>query len=107
MQKQQLETDWISQAACKGMTDIFFAPISERPQATAKREAKAKQICLKCPVFNECRNYARTNGEYGYWAGENEYDRALLGYKPSTGQLRTTTLRQYKKLKEISNGSVE
>lgn len=98
----ELDTGWVAKAACKGFTHLFFAHSSERPQATAKREQKAKLICDTCPVFDKCRNYARVNGEYGYWAGENEYDRALLGFKPSTGQLRATTLRQYKKLKEIN-----
>ena len=31
----------------------------------------------------ECRHWARTNREYGYWAGENEEDRHLLGFRVS------------------------
>jgi WhiB family redox-sensing transcriptional regulator len=27
-----------------------------------------------------CREFARENHEYGYWGGENEEDRHLLGY---------------------------
>jgi hypothetical protein len=99
--------DWIEQGACKGLTNIFFAPLSERPQATERREARARAICNRCPVFNECRDYARNNGEYGFWAGENEYDRALEGYYPKFGVLRTTTLRFYKDKKEASANSTD
>ncbi len=64
-------------ASCKGLTDIFFGKYAERPQATVRREARAKSICDKCPVFDRCREYARANLEVGYWAGENEYDRYI------------------------------
>ena len=86
---------WINEAACIGLTSIFFPPISERPQATERREARARAICNRCPVFNQCRQYARENGEYGFWAGENEYHRAVEGYFPKFGVLRHSTLRYY------------
>jgi WhiB family redox-sensing transcriptional regulator len=79
--------DWVEDAACKGLTYIFFGHVSERPQATARREARAKLVCSRCPVFNQCRDYARKNAELGYWAGENEFDRYQIGiisrYMPS------------------------
>jgi WhiB family redox-sensing transcriptional regulator len=68
---------WMDNASCKGLTDIFFGKYAERPQATVRREARAKSICDKCPVFDRCREYARANLEVGYWAGENEYDRYI------------------------------
>lgn len=68
---------WMDDAACKGLTDIFFGRYAERPQATVRREARAKSICNQCPVFDQCRQYARNNMEVGYWAGENEYDRYI------------------------------
>lgn len=72
-------------ALCKGLTHIFFPKDSERPQATQKREAIAQTICNQCEVFDQCRTYARTHGEIGYWAGENEYDRYLAGFPPKGG----------------------
>lgn len=74
--------NWQDRAYCKGFTHIFYGKLAERPQATARREAIAYSICAKCPVFKECRQHARAHGELGYWAGENEYDRYLLGFKP-------------------------
>ena len=34
-------------------------------------------------VVDECRSFARENHEYGFWAGESEEDRHLLGYTVS------------------------
>jgi WhiB family redox-sensing transcriptional regulator len=74
---------WQDLAVCKGRTKLFFAPKAERPQARARREAKAQKLCAICPVQRVCRTYARTNREYGYWAGESEEDRHLAGFTVS------------------------
>ena len=73
--------DWKLQAACSGQLELFFAKKAERPQARVRREAKAKRLCDVCPVASECRTTARANREYGYWAGESEEDRHLLGFR--------------------------
>ena len=52
---------WQDLAVCKGRTTLFFAPKAERPQARARREAKAQKLCAVCPVQRTCRSYARTN----------------------------------------------
>jgi WhiB family redox-sensing transcriptional regulator len=74
------DPDWRDQAACRGQLKLFFPPKAERPQARTRREAKAKRLCDTCPVFLECRTWARENREYGYWAGESEEDRYFLGF---------------------------
>ena len=73
--------DWREFAACKGHVQLFFAKKAERPEARARREAKARKLCDACPVSEQCRSWARDNREYGYWGGENEEDRYLLGYR--------------------------
>ncbi|MFT4656916.1 MAG: WhiB family redox-sensing transcriptional regulator [Candidatus Aldehydirespiratoraceae bacterium] len=73
--------DWKLDAACRGQLELFFARKAERPQARVRREAKAKRLCEVCPVTTECRSSARSNREYGYWAGESEEDRHLLGFR--------------------------
>lgn len=71
--------EWAASAACRGMTHIFFSPAAERPQTRLRREARARQVCLDCPVVDECRAFARTNHEYGFWGGESEDDRRAAG----------------------------
>ena len=73
--------DWELRAACRGRLELFFPRRAERPQARARREAKAKRLCDACPVVDECRSTARNNREYGFWAGESEEDRHVLGFR--------------------------
>ncbi len=75
--------DWREFAVCSGRTELFFARKAERPEARERREAKAARLCMVCPVHAACRETARTNHEYGFWSGENEEDRHLLGYTVS------------------------
>lgn len=75
--------DWMDEANCKGRTSLFFPPKAERPQARARREARARRLCMSCPVLDECRTFARNHHEYGFWAGESEEDRHLAGFTVS------------------------
>jgi WhiB family redox-sensing transcriptional regulator len=72
---------WQSIASCSGQTDLFFAAPGERPEARARREAKARQLCHACPVIAPCQAWARENREYGFWGGESEEERAMAGYR--------------------------
>ena len=72
---------WQAIASCNGQTDLFFAAPGERPEARARREAKARQLCLVCPVLEPCQAWARENREYGFWGGESEEERAMAGYR--------------------------
>lgn len=73
-------SEWRELAACKGQTKQFFAKKAERPEARARREAKAQAVCDACPVQVQCRDFARTHHEYGYWGGESEEERHFAGY---------------------------
>ena len=77
------DPEWRDRANCKGDTKLFFAKKAERPQARARREAKAQRLCDECDVQVECRDFARGHREYGFWAGESEEDRHLLGFTVS------------------------
>ena len=68
-------------AACKGLTHLFFPPPAERPQARERREASAKAVCRACPVNGTCREFARSNHEYGFWGGESEDERHEAGFR--------------------------
>ncbi len=74
------DIDWTQFANCKGKLYLFFAPKAERPQARARREAKARSLCNQCIVQDTCREFARVNHEYGLWGGESEEERHLAGY---------------------------
>lgn len=71
---------WMLHAACKGRSNLFFAPRAERPQARMRREAQARLVCETCSVRLPCRGYARERREYGFWGGESEEERHLAGF---------------------------
>jgi WhiB family redox-sensing transcriptional regulator len=72
---------WMNAAACKGLTHLFFPPPAERPQARDRREATAKSVCASCTTNGMCREFARTNHEYGFWGGESEDERHAAGFR--------------------------
>ena len=86
-------TDWRELAACKGQTKLFFGKKAERPQARERREAQARMLCQMCVVQKPCRQFARSNREYGFWGGENEEDRYVAGY-PVTAAIGVRTRLQ-------------
>lgn len=76
-----LDDDWMRTAACRGLTHLFFPSSAERPQARERREATARQVCASCAVQTPCREFARSNHEYGFWGGESEDERHAAGYR--------------------------
>jgi WhiB family redox-sensing transcriptional regulator len=72
---------WTADSACSGQTELFFAPAGERPETRLLREARARAICMACPVVDPCRRWAREHREYGFWGGESEEDRAAAGFR--------------------------
>ena len=72
--------DWLDEAECAGYGSLFFPANAERPQARARREGKARLICLRCDARLRCRDYAREHREFGFWGGENEEQRTNAGF---------------------------
>lgn len=77
-----LERRWMPYGACRRWnTDLFFppsAPIGRKPSKALQAEwDKAKSICARCPVLNQCRR--DTLGEqHGVWGGLDEFQRFLI-----------------------------
>jgi WhiB family redox-sensing transcriptional regulator len=76
-----VEGGWQSKAACRGAdASLFFAPnYFERREEKDGREAKAKAICERCAVREECLAYAlKIREPHGVWGGLNEFERRRL-----------------------------
>ena len=69
--------DWQMQSLCRGVdSSFFFHPDGERGPARAQREARAKAMCARCPVLEQCRTHAMAVQEpYGIWGGMSESER--------------------------------
>jgi WhiB family transcriptional regulator, redox-sensing transcriptional regulator len=72
---------WQYDAACRGEdSELFFAPnYFEKKEEKEAREERAKAICQRCDVREECLEYALRNREpHGIWGGLNEMERKAL-----------------------------
>jgi WhiB family redox-sensing transcriptional regulator len=68
--------EWEEQALCRTVEDqtVFF------PEHGNRSPAKAKAICRRCPVRDECLSAAFENDErFGIWGGLTEKERRKLG----------------------------
>ncbi|MCU1361740.1 MAG: putative WhiB family transcriptional regulator [Ilumatobacteraceae bacterium] len=79
--RQLTDDRWMDTGACKGLTHLFFPAPAERPQARERREAMAKAVCASCTAQGICREFARSNHEYGFWGGESEDERHEAGFR--------------------------
>ena len=68
---------WFSQAACKGMTDMFFGE-----KLDYELRQKALATCATCPVIEPCRDYglklAQTCRLQGVWGGLTQKKRRII-----------------------------
>lgn len=68
---------WLRSAACRGLDPDLFHPVKTEHGMTAI--ARAKAVCVGCPVRAECLGYALVNCErLGVWGGMSERERRTL-----------------------------
>ncbi len=75
------EPSWRVFAKCQGRNAVWFFPPShfERKDEKDFREGHARALCSRCPVRDECLDYALTVQEpHGIWGGLNELERRRL-----------------------------
>jgi WhiB family redox-sensing transcriptional regulator len=58
-------------AACRGSEVDFYSP--HRADID-----KAKAVCARCSVRQECLTYAVEHGEYGVWGGFDDAERNFV-----------------------------
>lgn len=68
---------WFAQAACKGMTDMFFGE-----KLDYELRQKALATCATCPVIESCRDYSLKLSRHlrlqGVWGGLTQKKRRIL-----------------------------
>jgi len=69
---------WWSRAACSQADPELFFPISYSGPAL-RQVRKAKVLCARCQIQQECLGYALAAGSIqGVWGGTTEEERRLL-----------------------------
>ena len=59
-----LMASWRDDAACKGMTHIFYPPplgVTETPQGKDLRIEQCRSVCNRCPSFDPCQQWSIEN----------------------------------------------
>lgn len=70
--------EWRELGSCRKLDTTMFFPIGQTGEAEVKI-ARAKRVCLTCPVRQECLEFAvTTNQEYGIWGGCSEEERRVI-----------------------------
>lgn len=72
--------EWQERGNCATLnSEIFFLDGGERMGVKARKEAKAKAVCVGCPVINECLSHALAVPErFGVWGGTTPEERLSL-----------------------------
>lgn len=70
--------NWRDRASCLAVDPEIFFPIGNTGPAIEQIEA-AKSVCSRCPVTEDCLQYAlETNQDSGVWGGLSEDERRAL-----------------------------
>lgn len=70
--------DWTERAACRGLDPDLFYPVGTTGPAL-EQVAAAKAICARCPVRDDCLDWALRTGEaHGVWGGTTPEERRYL-----------------------------
>lgn len=71
--------DWRHYAACRDEDPDLFFPVSEAGPG-AEQVQRAKTVCARCPVQQECLNYAVEAGlDHGVFGASSSAERREKG----------------------------
>ncbi|KAK1184631.1 WhiB family transcriptional regulator [Streptomyces sp. NBS 14/10] len=71
--------EWWRYAACVDEDPELFFPVGVAGPAAQEQQARAKGVCGRCPVCDECLEYALNMGvSHGVWGGTGEEERRAL-----------------------------
>jgi WhiB family redox-sensing transcriptional regulator len=72
--------EWQERGKCRGEDpELFFLPSNVRMSNKDRLIAKAKAVCVECPVISECLQFALDAEEqYGVWGGLSVEERNII-----------------------------
>jgi WhiB family redox-sensing transcriptional regulator len=80
--------NWRDEAECLSENPELFFPIGTTGPAVGQL-AEAKRVCRRCPVQDECLQWAlRAGVDHGVWGGLDELERRAL--KRRSARVRIT-----------------
>lgn len=74
--------NWRDLAECRDTPPQWFFPQPQMGRGDAIDRSdpyeNARPVCARCPVANDCLEWAIAHNEYGYWGGMSENERQAL-----------------------------
>ncbi|MFD8810786.1 WhiB family transcriptional regulator [Streptomyces sp. NPDC059627] len=84
-------THWREQGACVRIDPDLFFPIGDGV-LTHVQSAEAKAVCRRCPVMEQCLDWAMRAGQVeGVWGGRTESERRLMKQREARRATETVT----------------
>ncbi|MFD4904172.1 WhiB family transcriptional regulator [Kitasatospora purpeofusca] len=81
--------DWRHRAVCRDEDPELFFPIGNTGPALLRIE-EARAVCRRCPVMEQCLQWALTTGEdVGVWGGMSEDERRAMKRRAARNRART------------------
>jgi len=82
--------NWRHQAVCRAEDPELFFPTGTGASATLQEEA-AKVVCRRCPVIEQCRQWALASGqEAGVWGGLTKRERRSIKRRAARQSAKAT-----------------
>jgi WhiB family transcriptional regulator, redox-sensing transcriptional regulator len=86
-------TGWAASGACRHSDPELFFPVTAIGPA-ASQVARAKAVCRRCPVRDQCLEFALDSGQaFGVWGGTTGEERRLIrrrrGYRRRSEEVLT------------------
>jgi WhiB family redox-sensing transcriptional regulator len=80
--------NWRDEAECLSIDPELFFPVGTSGPALVQIQ-EAKSVCRRCPVVDECLQWALDSGEEtGIWGGTDEDERILIRRRRSRAPRR-------------------
>ena len=78
--RQAPDRSWMADGACRGKpAEMFFPAVDERNAKGVELYGIARRVCARCPVKDQCLEYALTNREVlGMWGGATPSERRAI-----------------------------
>lgn len=84
--------DWRHRALCRDEDPELFFPVGNSGPALLQIEA-AKAVCERCPVREQCLEFALATGQdAGVWGGLSEDERRSLKRRRARARARSKTV---------------
>jgi len=83
--------DFRHQAACRSAEPELFFPVGNTGPALFQIE-EAKAVCRRCPVLEECGQWALATGmEHGVWGALSEDERRAMKRRAARNRTRSSS----------------